>query len=288
MSKISIVLVIKEHTHAGGTSFNNVDRFLRIGMRTYEQFLDVNSIADFFVIVPKKEYDSIKARLTTAYPNWPWRIIIEDVIVSKTLPDGWAKQQTAKLAIASLVKTPHYLIIDDDTYLTRPLAANDLFDDRGRALMNRCGIDFPFFFLWSAQVVDVDFDEIQDAPFHMAITPEIFVTDVVKDLVAFLERRYGTHMKWQEYLAEHKYTEYCTYWAYLIKLGGDTRTRLYACDDGAPSLYGYPTTAADQNMKEQVARSFENNVREGYFFSFVQSSLPHLVQDIEEQIVRHL
>lgn len=282
---ISIVLVLKEFTHANGASFNNLERFMRIGMRTYEKFLNLESVSDFFVIVPRGEFDRIKRVLHTEYPNWPWRVIMEDVIVSRNLPNGWAKQQTAKLAIAGLVKTSHYLIIDDDTYLTRPLSASDLFDSHGRALMNKTQIDFPFFFLWSAQVIDVDFEKVQNAPYHMGITPEIFVTNVVKELVGFLETRYGSHMKWQEYLADHKFTEYCMYWSYLIKKGDSERERHYACDN-TKQLFGFATTGPEHDMPLQVHKSFTEN--QNFYFSFVQSSLSHIVQDVEEQIMKHL
>lgn len=283
--KISIVLVLKEFTYNNGASFNNLERFLRIGMLTYSRFMNVDDIADFFVIVPKADFDSIKRQLFAAYPDWPWRVIVEDVIVSRALPGGWAKQQTAKLAIASLVKTSHYLIIDDDTYLTKPMCpATDLFDEVGRALMNKCDIDFPFFFLWSAQVLEMDFDVVQNAPFHMAITPEIFVTDVVKAIIGELEGKYGTHMKWQEYLAEHKYTEYCMYWAYLLRSG---ETDKYYATNDERRLYGFATTGSEHNMPEQVRRSFTEN-KEKFFFSFVQSSLSHTIFDVEEEILKYL
>lgn len=283
--QISIVMVLKEFTHSNGTSFNNLDRFMRIGMRTYQRFLNPEMIADFFVIVPKSDFDRIKRRLMTQYPEWPWRVIVEDVIVGRAVPGGWAKQQTAKLAIASMVKTSHYLIIDDDTYLTRPLHdARELFDERGRARMNRCDIDFPFFFLWSSQILGVEWERVQDAPFHMAITPEIFVTEVVRDLVKVLEDKYGSHMKWQEYLAENKFTEYCLYWTYLIQR--DEREKWYAVDGEAAPLYACPTTGPEHDMPTQVCKSFGRET--SHFFSFVQSSLPHTVDDVEEQILKYL
>lgn len=283
-AKISIVLVLKEFTHNNGASFNNLERFLRIGMRTYSRFMCIDDIADFFVIVPKPDFDSVKRQLLAAYPDWPWRVIVEDVIVSRLIPSGWAKQQTAKLAIASLVKTPHYLIIDDDTYLTKPLCpATGLFDGSGRALMNKCDIDFPFFFLWSAQVLGMDFDVVQEAPFHMGITPEIFVTSVVKNLVAELENKYGSHMKWQEYLAEHKFTEYCMYWAYLLR---SKETDKYYATDNNLCLFGFATTGPEHHMVEQIRKSFTDNG--SHYFSFVQSSLQHTIYDVEEEILKYL
>jgi hypothetical protein len=283
MDKYSIVLVIKEYTHHAGVAHNNLERFMKIGMKTYEKYLNWNGVQDFFVVVPRPDVESVKTKLESGFLNVPWKVIAEDVLVSKKVPEGWAKQQTAKLAIASLVKTRHYLIIDDDTYLTKPFGVEDLLWN-GKAIMNKCQIDFPFFFLWSAQCVDVDFDEVQGAPFHMAITPEIFVTDVVKDLVAYLEGKYGGRMQWQESLAANKFTEYCMYWTYLRKVG--KHEALYACESEAPAVYGYPTSGPEHDLKAQVKRSFEEN--SGYHFSFVQSSLPFSTEQVAQEVLRYL
>lgn len=268
-NKYSIVLVIKETTHHNGVEHNNLERFMQIGMMTYEKYLDKESIEDFFIIAPASDVKSIQTKLTAKYPNWPWKFVVEDAIVSKNLPSGWAKQQTAKFAIAQLVKTSHYLIIDDDTYLTKPFSYNNLFHN-GKCILNKCQIDFPFFFFWSSQIAKADYDMVQYAPYHMAITPEAFVTQRVKDLVKWLEGEYGDRMQWQLHLANNKFTEYCTYWIYLMKLG--VHTQEYACEDDAPCLYNYATTGPEHNLALQVKKSFIDN--KNHFFSFVQTSLP--------------
>jgi hypothetical protein len=283
----TIVLVLKDYTHRHGSpAYSNVERFLRVGMPTYEKHLARDGVTEFIVITPTAELESTKRRIVAKYPKWPWRFVPEDVLVARGIPSGWAKQQTAKVAVAAIIKTPHYLIIDDDTYLTKPLnPATDLFDDRGRAYMTKCQIDFPFFYIWSSQIIDIDYDDVQNAPFHMGITPEVFFTDVSKEIIAFLETRYGTHMKWQEHLAANKFTEYCMYWSYLIKKGDGARERLYACDSPI-ALYGNCTVSAAQNMAELVATSFAANER--YWFSFVQSSLDHGVDAVEKEVARHI
>jgi hypothetical protein len=281
--KYTIVVALKEITHKNGTPYNNVDRFLRIGMKTYTKYLNTDDLYEFIVIVPKNELATIKAKLNSQYPTFPWKLITEDVLVSKKVPTGWAKQQVAKLAVALIVATEHYLIVDDDTYLTKPFGYADMFRN-GKLIMNKCQIDFPFFFLWSAQTLGVDFDEVQSAPFHMAITPEIFVTDVVKDIVKLFETKYGTHMVWQERLAELKFTEYCVYWTYLRdKALHDT---MYYCDEDGYSLYGYPTSGQEHDLKEQVRKSFQEN--DGHFFSFVQSSRPYTVCEVEQEVLSYL
>jgi Family of unknown function (DUF6492) len=278
----SIVLVLKRFTH---TRQDNLQRFMDIAMPTYVKWLKLQDVKDFFVVVTAQERADIQAILKHTYPEFPWRIIAEDTLVHATIPNGWAKQQTAKLAIAQHVETDHYLIIDDDTFLTRPFGMTELLHN-GRAIMNKTEIDFPFFFLWSAQVLGVDFDKVvQAAPFHMAITPEIFVTSVVRDLVNTLEKRHGTFPAWQRYLADHKFTEYCLYWIYLLDRG---ETDLYyATAADAPSVYGFPVTGPEHALNRRIEMAF--NPAANHYFSFVQTSLAGIsTEDVKQELEKYL
>jgi hypothetical protein len=281
--KYSIVLVIRLNTHHEGKLFDNLERFMRIGMISYEKYLVKEDIQDFFVVCPKKDIGYIRDKLQLTHPNFPWRFIDEDTLLYKGIPSGWAKQQTVKMAISKLIQTPTYLIIDDDTYLTKPFHASDIYY-KDRVIMNKTMIDFPMFFLWSSQIAKVDYDEVQSQPFHMAITPEIFVTLAVKDLVKWLEMTYGANMKWQEFLCNHKYTEYCLYWIFLLK--HKRTTMLYAVEEDAPSVYGNACTGAEHDLETQVRLSFQKN--EKYWFSFVQSSLPYDVNKVEEVFKKYI
>lgn len=277
-----MVMTIRRFTHYMGESHDNLDRFLRLGMPTFEKYLDISGLKDFFVIAPNADVSYIRQTLQEKHPRFPWNVLSEDVLVSKEVPAGWAKQQTSKLAISALVKTDLYLIVDDDTYLTKPFGSKDLMH-QGKILLNKTQIDFPFFFLWSAQVLDVDFDKVQEFPEYMAITPEIFKTSIVREIVRVLEGKFGNRMQWQKALAEHKYTEYCLYWIYLIDKG--LASDLYALEH-APSVYGAATTGPEHKMAENVATSFTQN--RDFWFSFVQSSLPYSVAEVEKEIQKHL
>lgn len=284
VSKTSIVLVIRPFSHQIDPKYNNIERFLRIGMMTYEKYLDKSSIKDFFVVVPAQDVEGVKKLLTDKHPDYPWNVINEDVLIHPAIPSGWAKQQTVKLAISMLVQTDTYLIIDDDTYLTKPFAASQLVDpDSKRLLLNTTKIDFPFFFLWSCQVLKYDFQHVQDFPIHMAITPEVFVTAVVKDIVKWLIAEYGNKKMWQIYLANHKYTEYCLYWIWLIK---HDQTEVYYDTQSKHKLYGHATTGSEHSLRRQVELSFEDNAN--HWFSFVQSSLPHSVREIYDVVASHV
>lgn len=292
--KISFVLVLKRTTHLQkGDECDNLLRFLHVGMPTYERYLKLGDVADFFVIMPKDELAEAEATLRAAYPSFPWRFMAEDELVTTAVPTGWPRQQTAKLAIADHVRTPHYVIVDDDTFLVRPFCAADATDARGRAILNKAQIDFPYFFLWSAQVIDAldDFDTIQMAPCVMGITPQIFQTTVVKDIVRYLEHKYGlgfadaatrTEM-WQKALHLNKYTEYALMASWLLKQR--RMEEVYAVDANA-MVYDYAVTSTDVQMHVMIAKAFSKS-RTGptpFYFSFVQSSLPYSWRQVRDAV----
>jgi len=101
----------------------------------------------------------------------------------------------------------------------------------------------------------------------MAITPEPFVTAVVRDLVDVLATRHGPG--WQGVLAAHKFTEYCLYWIYLMTKGACDR--YYDVDTGP--LYDHAVTSPAQvpQLAEHMTRAFDASGR--HYFSFIQTSL---------------
>lgn len=281
-----MVMALRPYSHQQGAEFNNLKRFLEIGMITYEHFFTPEARASlhaFMVLVPKADVASVQQELKSRYPSWPWKVISEDSLLHPSIPSGWARQQTLKLAVSFLVTTDLYLIVDDDTYLTKPFTgASDLCDAKtGKVLMNRTQIDFPYFFLWSCQVLGCDYDTVQNAPFHMAITPEVFISSEVRALTKHLIQKYGDEKRWQLYLAEHKFTEYCLYWIWLIM---NNKTDLYA-GKGTNELYGFATTGPEHDLEAQVNRSFH---AKGFLFSFVQSSLPYSVSKVRDVILSHI
>lgn len=287
--QFTMVIALRAMSHHNGAEFNNIQRFIDIGMITFEHYMTKEgkaSLKEFLVIVPKSDVQLIQNVLTSAYPKWPWKVINEDTLLHPSIPPGWARQQTAKLAVSFLVQTDLYLIVDDDTYLTKPFqGAKDLREQgTGKVLMNRTQIDFPFFFLWSAQVLQCNFDTVQSAPFHMAITPEVFITSEVRELTNHLVSKYGDKKMWQVQIVNNKFTEYCMYWIWLIMKG--KTEQLYANQKCPHQLYGYPTTGPEHDMEERVAKSFSDNAY--HIFSFVQSSLPYPISKIKDAVLKHM
>jgi len=280
--KFSIVLCLKTQTHR--EDVDSVERFIRIGIASYNKFMKLEDVYEMIVITPAKERAAIETRLKEAAPEFPWLVIPENELVDSSCSTGWAKQQTAKIAIAKRIKTPIYLIIDDDTFAVRPFGYDDLHFN-GKVRMNKTSIDFPFFFLWSAEVLGADFEGlVQPQPFHMAITPEIFVTSVVKSLITTLEKRHGAYPEWQKAIVKNKYTEYCMYWIYMLMCG--TTNTHYATTTDAPPLYAAATTGDDHILALKIEAAFASHGK--HIFSFVQTSLPHKTDDILLEIGKHV
>ncbi|NBO72132.1 MAG: hypothetical protein EBU66_17635 [Bacteroidetes bacterium] len=279
--QFSIVLALKNATHNEGT--NNLERFARIGLPTYEKFMKKEDVAEFIIVCPMAEMEKIK-QVTAVYEGWNWKIYGEEQLLHIGLRAGWAKQQTIKLAIAPLVKTGEYLIIDDDTYLTRPFGYDNLRTKSGKLIMNRINIDFPFFYLWSNQILDYDFDKVQDFPVNMAITPEIFNTSVVRDLVKLLVTKYGSQKQWQLKLEQNKFTEYALYWIYLQMIN---KTDMYDLNEKSPQLYNYAITSNDQPLEKYIDLAF-NDKKSPFYFSFVQSSTSYKVDEIYDVVKKYV
>lgn len=279
--KYSIVLAIKLNTHHQGVEYDNLDRFMKIGMRSFEKYLDKSTLHEFIVVTPKKDVGYIRDKLVLTFPNYPWKFVDEETVVNKALPPGWARQQMVKFTIARSIQTKLYLIIDDDVILTKPFTCKDMYHE-GRVIMNREQIDFVMFFLWSSQLLEVDYDIVQNLPVVMGITPQIFITDVVRELMKWFETKYGS--KWDEVITNHKYTEYSAYWIYLAKK--NLQNTLYATSDDAPSVHGYVTSGPEHDLEKQLELAFRQNQK--HWFTFVQTSLAHTVTKIETVVSKYL
>lgn len=204
----TIVLTLKKNN-------DNVDKFINISMKSYEKYLDTDLLQEFIVITPNDELEEISKNITSQFPKnkWKWNFYSEDKIVDKSLPSGWAKHQTIKIAISLLIKTEYYLIIHDDTKLVQSFSYKDMFID-DKLIFNNRKIDYPFLFLWNSQILDLDYDKVQYYEKHMNTVPAIFVTKEVKELIKWLSNKYN---KWQIYIVNNRFTESTLYWNWLIK-----------------------------------------------------------------------
>jgi hypothetical protein len=226
----TLVLPIKVNSY----SHSDLQRFIHIQLRSLNKFLDSSSVCEFLIICKKNEIDIVKKALIEHPSPLPIQLLSEDLIVTEKVinnTSGWYLQQLLKLGIAKIIKTPLYLILDADCFLTKPFSYKDLFHE-GKIIIDKiCWTHNPGWWLDSMKIIEeVSLHELS-AQLAMAVTPQILVTEVVCQLVDYLNHKEAL-VRWDEYLSLKKFTEYSLYWLFLIKL---KKLDLYQLANG-PSL----------------------------------------------------
>ena len=228
----TLVLPIKIHSYA----HDELRRFLQVQLRSLNKFLDISSVYEFLIICREKEIGIIQKALLKHPSPLPIRLIPETSIVTKKVianTSGWYLQQILKLAVANIVKTPLYLILDTDCFLTKAFTYNDLFHE-GKIIVDTVPwTNEPYRWFWSMDIIDgVSFNELS-AQLAISVTPQILVTDVVRQLLTYLYQKESS-LSWDEYLSSRKFTEFTLYWLFLLKI---KKLDLYQLGR-APSLLG--------------------------------------------------
>jgi len=213
----SIVLILKKYTHTKDEDHNNLNRFVNIAMKYYEKYLDLGSLTEFIIITASAELEEISKTITNQYPTskWPWMFYSEDQLLHKTIPFGPARDQILRLAIAPLIKTQNYLILNTNSFLIKNLSeSNIIINDK--PILNKIDIDYPFHYLTSSQLLHFDYDKVQNSTV-MGKTPQIYITNIVKDLIKWLVDIYGNQKLWQIILINNKFYDHALYWVWLVK-----------------------------------------------------------------------
>jgi hypothetical protein len=205
----------------------------------------------------------------------------EDLLSVNT--NGWTKQMLIKLLVSNLIKEPHYLVLDADCILTKPLCMKDFFFN-GKLIGCKemwHEIDTKYYAvsnLWwknSKLFLNPFMVEIEKNVNYMSVTPEILITSQVLELMDKLK---GRHKDWLNAFVQFGATEYCTYWIHLMEEG---KTHLYDLSNDAPSLWKMDLTSSwlynysDLSLIQTIQNAF--NSKE--YFTVVQS---HTNVDIEE------
>ena len=230
----TIVMPIKISAH----SHDELHRFLYIQLRSLNKFLDRSSIYEFLIICKEQEMNIIQKALTEHPSPLPIRLISENRIVKEkiipTMP-GWYLQQLLKLGIAKeFVKTPLYLILDTDCFLTKPFSYKDLFYEGKILLDKEPWTNNPDWWLSAVKIIDDTPLTKVATQLTISATPQILVTDIVCELLDYLKNR-EPPLDWDEYLASRLFTEFSLYWLFLLKTN---KTDIYQLSRNAPSLLG--------------------------------------------------
>lgn len=270
--QITFVLPLKincEH------NYNELDREKNIQLESFKKFLDISMIKEFIVISPASEVGFVEKELSTNFPEFPFVFINEDVLFPSDIKmdyDNWRKQMLIKIAVSNIIKTPLYLTLDADVFLTKPLKFEDFFRDN-KIIMTKARFDLHKHW-WenSHKILDYEINEVKEQKLGMDVTPQILITEVAQKLFKeiieikkFNQSRFDENRCW---------TEYTLYWVYSLK---NKLTDPYALRGKLYDRGIWKINPGDETrIEELVEKIFVEN--SDYHFSIFQSNIPNIDQ----------
>lgn len=222
-NKFSIVIP----TRGTGSAYNI---FIKYAIPLYEKYLNCNEILEFIIICPEENITTVENDINKNILNY---IVYSDNYfitdeIRRIKNWGHQLQQIIKILISRFVKTKYYLILDDDMILNTYLCYNDLFENNKICYGNdeypdNNLRDYQFHYLWldgSCDVIGVDLNYLKQHTNIMGVTPQLFITDIVKELIEYVGGPYNIAIAILEKISN----EFGLYWCFLIKTN---RTNYY-------------------------------------------------------------
>lgn len=113
------------------------DSLLRLQAHSVARFVAPGALAEIIVVDNGRPALSPRRRAELVRAYGPHgdrvRFVHADDLAGTEGMSGWIGQQVLKLAVARLVHTPWYVLLDAKNHLVRPLRPGDLLTDDGRA-----------------------------------------------------------------------------------------------------------------------------------------------------------
>jgi hypothetical protein len=247
--------------------------FLNYAIPLYEKYLDKNNLFEFIIICPFENIQRVENDLINS-STINFTFYNDEMFVTDNI-NNWAKQQVIKLLVSRFIQTNYYFIIDDDMLLTKPLYLKDFFDDNMRIYYSFEGWsdNGPLFqnnSIWlikSAEIIGIDIESQKKRKDIMGVTPQMFITDVVIELIESLSNNL------QSYISKDIASEFQLYWCYLIK---NNLTHLYTPSnkfftvDKSIHVIDYYNSTND--LIERIKKGYETKQN---FFIVIQSHLKY-------------
>lgn len=271
---------------------NNFERFMQVALPTLKKHLVWADVDRFLVIVRELEVPIFQKMLLDNAPDVynKFHLLTEENLIegqgSKT-----KRQMLLKLVIAKHIQTPQYLILDDDIILLRRFGYRDLFADARQKHLRFTpdAVEHPEWWRSSAEILKRNPDASWKLLLPMfknkwivQVTPQIMVTQEVKNLLKKLQRLHGT--SWQQYMLQTsgRWTEYTLYWLHLLEEGRlkelyrGSRIRL---SDGNTSVW-----YAQEDLTAKLRSMLQNKHQ---YFGVIQSNVPeHTVDAVIKALSR--
>lgn len=132
-------------------------------------------------------------------------VLYDKDILGIDFPPIYIKQHLLKLYVSKFINTSHYLILDSDVYVNKIFKFNDFFTDDKISLFLYDGIGYlndetyidschTKWILESLKVLGKTVDDIK-SPFCYGVTPGLFITKEVKELLEFLNLKYNNFIE---------------------------------------------------------------------------------------------
>jgi Family of unknown function (DUF6492) len=268
MQKLTLVLPIRIDVDRESS---DLDRFIALGLPSLQRFIDKSCILELIVVASKHDIYRISRHLAPLCV-FSFRIVDEDRLCPAIAGSrGWYKQQILKLAIAPLIETEWYLIIDSDVICIRQVHYTDLIQG-GRAIWQKEPASLHLnWWRGSENILQVPTAVCPDE-LVIGVTPELMHAESVIQLICRIHEIYsGTDWTVTLLKSTEPWTEYTLYWTYLLycnrrhSLYSESETKLYLAD----SIWH-----KDQLAKlgdDWLKKAFDPSAQ--YFFLIFQSNM---------------
>jgi hypothetical protein len=200
-----------------------IESFFALNMPLYEKYLIGSEIKRFIFVTPSDSVDLLKSYCSKL--TFDSEVVADEMFIDQSLLSerGWYKQQLIKLLVSEIVDTDHYLLIDDDLFLTQPLNYSDMVVEGKIVYSNESwtddGPNFATNSRWwtgSCNLLDYNVANIVNSSTNMGVTPQLMITSEVQGMISLLSSRYGDI--WKKKFIDCGATEYASYWVYLLKM----------------------------------------------------------------------
>jgi hypothetical protein len=184
---------------------------------------------------------------------------------------GWRSQQAAKLAIARLVTTTHYVVLDAKNHFSRSTLAAEFVDGEGRAY----GQSHPYrshplrsSLESTLRYLGADAARIEGAAdrFPPTATPFVFDTAVVRDMMADIEVRSG--LRFGDEFERHRLLEFFLYSGWVETRGPGLAA--LRNERPLPSPTVWPKAASEDGIRAAIA---EHDRADAVFFAVHRQAL---------------
>lgn len=182
--------------------------FITHSLPLYKKYLNMDDVYQIFICCPERNLDSVIQRLSQF--DFPFVFLKDEDF--NIINDRWINQQIIKLSICHYINTEHYLILDDDMFLTKKIQFSDFFDKNGNIYYSfESSKNNQMSLTNSCIILNYDINEIKSHQDIASNTSQLMITRIVRQLLQTIGN------SWEQYLKNYSTNSFLLYWIYLLK-----------------------------------------------------------------------